>query len=198
MNKIATDASVSNSIERFDAGYEKELELQRELEKVEVTAVKLKEKYKEYQELSSFIDYLKGTEQVFVTARMKRWSGEQLKKELVGIEMNLMSLNSGLDEDVFGAIRDDFQLTYTNISQIHSVSQKLLDNYKDCAGCKDFIIYLRDLSIIFYDSKRKKESPDEIKEKVFKARMKVLSTDSDTDLKTLEKIYNEFEDGLKL
>ncbi|GBE17367.1 hypothetical protein BMS3Abin15_01211 [bacterium BMS3Abin15] len=198
MNKITANTNDDNSIENLDSRYEKSLELQRELEKVEVTAVKLKEKYKEYQELSSFIDYLKGTEQVFITARMKLWSGERLKKELVGVEMNLMSLSSGLDEDVFSTIRDDFQLTYTSISQIHSVSQKLLDNHKDCAGCKDFIIYLRDLSIIFYDSKENNESPDEIKEKVFKARMNVLSTDSDTDLKTLEEIYNEFRDKLKL
>lgn len=192
------NSNPENSVENFESQFEKELHLQKELEKVELTAMKLKEKYSEYRELASFIDYLKGTEQIFIMATVRNWTGEQLKKELINLDIGMVSLNSGLDEDIFGVIRGDFQNTYISISQIHSISQKLIDEYKDCKECLEFITYLRDISIVLFDSRNKKGSMDEIKNKVFEARMKVLSAGEEDSLKKLEDIYGEFKKELNV
>jgi hypothetical protein len=188
------DAILKNNPENFEAQYEKGIRLQAELEKIEIIAVKLKEKYSGHKEALPFIDYLADTEKVFTTARMMRWSGERLRGELVKSGARNMSLGSQADLDIFNSIGNDFQQAYINVKKIHIIAQEILDKYKDCEECADFIRYVEDILIVLSDLPEL--NINEAKEKIFCARMKVMSASGDPKLSLLEEIYSQFKKKL--
>ncbi|MCX6765651.1 MAG: hypothetical protein NT136_01675 [Candidatus Moranbacteria bacterium] len=184
------------SPENLSSQYEKEVRMQKEIEKIELISTKLKEKYSPYQELVEFVDYLRSAEEVFIEARVKSWSDDQTKEDLIKKEIYLMSLETGVDDKVFRAIYDDFHSLYASIGQVYSVTEKLLEKYKDCKECQEFIHYLGDISLIFLEAEKEGLALNEAKERLFKARMKVLSVDGQPELGVLEKIYEEFKKEL--
>lgn len=187
---------MASPIENFPDQYDKTIRLQRELEKVEVVSAKLKEKYKNFGELATFVEYLRATEVVFMEAKSQNWNDDQVKSELIKNEICMISLDTGVDEKVFRDIHDDFQALCLGADQIYAVAEKLLEKNKDCRGCQDFIYYLRDISLVFVEFRKEGMSIDEAKERLFKARMKVLSIDGQPELSLLEKIYEEFKTNL--
>ncbi len=187
---------MADPIENFPDRYDKAISLQRELEKIEIVSTKLKEKYKNFSELVVFIDYLRAAEEVFLEAKLKNWNDEQIKSELIKNEIYLMSLDTGVDEKVFRELHDDFQSLYVGVGQVYAVAEKLLEKYKDCSECQNFIHYLCDISLIFAEFRKEGLGLDETKDRLFKARMKVLSVDGQPELSLLEKIYKEFREEL--
>lgn len=187
---------MASPIENFPDHYNKTIRLQRELEKVEVVSAKLKEKYKSFGELATFVEYLRATEVVFMEAKSQSWNDDQIKSELIKNEIYMMSLDTGVDEKVFRDIHDDFQALCLGADQVYAVAEKLLEKYKDCRECQNFIYYLRDISLVFVEFRKEGMGLDEAKERLFKARMKVLSVDGQPELSLLEKIYGEFKTNL--
>lgn len=182
----------NNQFENFDAMYMRELELQRELEKVEVAYVKTVERYGEYSDLKSFAEYLRTMEKLFMEDKFRHRGLEQSKDEMIKLRIKLLAKNSSLGEDVMNAIYVYFRKTGQTVDKIYEISSELLEKYKEDPECSDFITYVRDVFINFFNAEKEQLSLDELKERLIKARMEVLSSNGDPDLLTLEKIYKEF------
>jgi hypothetical protein len=186
-----------NSFENFAEDYNKEKMLQLELEKIEIVSLKMEKEYKDYQELVSFIDYLRSSEQIFVMSRAYRWTGEKLKEELIKKELHVSALNSGINEEVFHAIYGEFKNLSANVGKIYQAAEELLAKHKDCLACCEFINYLRDITILFIEVEKEKVGFDEAKDRIFKIKMKALSATGTVELGKFEKIYEEFKNNLK-
>lgn len=184
-----------SSLENFANPYEKEELLQKELEKIEVVSMKLKERYKGYKDLVEFVDYLRSSEEIFLMSKAKRWNAEQLKEELIKNELHLTSVNTGVDESVFQDIHNDFKSVALNVGKLYQVADELLKKYSD-DQYREFILYLRDISLIFVKFQEEKIDIDNARDRLFRVRMKVLSADGNPELGALEKIYEEFRQGL--
>lgn len=188
---------MSSSFENFSEVYNKEKTLQLELEKIEITSIKLKEEYKDYEELVGFIDFLRASESIFMMSKAQRWNGEKLREELIKNELHVASMNAGVNEEVFRSIHDDFKTLSGNIGKIYDTAEELLKKYADNQACKEFILYLRDISIVFIEAKKEAIGIDEAKDRLFMMHMKSLSSEGKTEIRVFEKIYAEFKKGLK-
>ncbi len=113
-----------NPFENFPDIYEKKT-LSKEIEKVEIVSMKLKKEYKNYQELMDFVDYLRASEELFITSKSEKWTGEKLKEELIKNELHIASFHTGIDEKVFDAIYGDFKSLSAGIGKIYAVTHKL-------------------------------------------------------------------------
>ena len=168
---------------------------EEEVEKIQVAASKLKEKYGEYEEMKTFIDYLAGVERIFVLAKMEDWGADGIKKSFIEAESYLMAMNSAINEDVFKMIKDDFQSAYQTLNMIRSAAAKLIAEHSQCKDCVEFIEYMRDSLITLSDITNL--NIDEKKEAVLRAKMVFVCSDGEPDIKDLEKVYEEFKSMLK-
>lgn len=167
-----------------------------ELEKIDIVSLKLKEKYKGYKDLDKFIDYLSSMERIFISAKMEKWGAGDVKKAFIDSESYLMSLDSGIDEDLFGSIKDDFQTAYKVLDGIKAIAAKLIEEHGACQGCVDFIEYMRDTLILLSDISD--VSIDETKDRVLRSRMLLISNyDGQPDLGEMEEVYKEFKTLIK-
>lgn len=187
------DQIKENECENFDAIYKNERELGSEMEKIEIAYVKTVEKYGEYADCKAFIEYLRTIEKVFTEAKFRNWDAEKDKNELISSKIKIMSSEGSVSEDVLNSIYEDFRKTGTDVNKIYEIVNALLEKYKDDSGCKEFILYVQYLFINFQNAEREKIGMDELKERLVKARMKVLSSGGNPDLMTLENIYGEFK-----
>ncbi len=186
-----------SSLEIFSSVYNKEKTLQLELEKIEITSIKLKEKYKDYEELVDFIDFLRASESIFMMSKAQSWNGEKLKEELIKNELHVASMNAGVNEEVFNSIYNDFKTLSGNIGKIYDTVEELLKKYADNQACREFILYLRDISVVFIEAEKEVMGIDEAKDRLFMMRMKSLSSEGKTEIKVFENIYVEFKKRLK-
>jgi len=181
-------------MESFEEIYQKELQIQREIESIEATAAKLKEKYKDYAELGSFVDYLKATEEVFLRAKVYQWGKTQVEDELLKSEIYLMSIGSKLDREVFDSIHSDFKATHYDINKIYKVAESLESKYGIDNECKVFVKYMRDIMVLFSQGRTK--DTEFLRDGLLKAKIKFLSADGIPEETLLEKIYQEFKENL--
>ena len=177
--------------------FEHEVQAERELEKIDIAALKMAEKYGEYESLKSFVTYLASMEKVFARSRIYNSSPMTTKDEIIKTEIHLFSDDTGLDEDMLKSIRDDFSLVYMTVSQVYAIAEKLIQKFSDKKGCIEFISSLRDISIAFVEAHEKHFSINEIQERIYRSRMLILSADGDPDIALLEKVYDEFKNELK-
>lgn len=168
---------------------------EEELEKIGLAASKLKEKYGEYESMKAFIDYLAGVERIFALAKIEKWKAGEIKKSFIEAESYLMALDSAIDEDIFNRIKDDFQAAYQALDLIRSVAAKLIAEHSQCKDCVEFIEYMRDSLISLSDVTDL--NIDEKKEQILRAKMVLVCSDGEPDIKELEKIYVNFKDLLK-
>lgn len=187
------DEPRENQIENFDAVYRREMELHRELEKVEIAYVKTVEKYGEYGECKSFLEYLRTIEKVFMEAKFRNWDAERNKDELIKTKIKMIAEASSVSEDVLNSIYADFKKSGATISKIYEIVNKLLEKYGDNPECAELILYIQYLFINFNDAEQKKFSMEELEDRLVRARMEVLSSDGSPELITLENIYREFK-----
>lgn len=176
--------------------FEHEVEAERELEKIDIAASKMVEKYGEYESLKSFVTYLASMEKVFARSRIYDSSPTTIKDEIIKTEIHIFSADSSLDEDMLRSIRDDFSLVYLTVSQVYAIAEKLLQKFADMEGCDDFIASLRDISVAFIEAHEKHFAISEIQDRIYRSRMKILSADGDPDIILLEKVYSEFKNEL--
>ena len=187
---------MASPFENFAAVYNKEKMLQMELEKVEIVSIKLRNEYKDYQELVAFIDYLRSSESIFIMSRAGNWTGEKLKEELIKNELHVASLNAGVNEKVFNMIYNDFRVLSKNVNAVYEVAARLMEKYKDSPECVHFINYLRDITVVFIEVEKEGISFDEAKDRLFGIRMRAISADGHPQLSKLEEIYVEFKAGI--
>lgn len=187
-----------NSIEKMPMDRKIEIEKipEDELEKIDIITLKLKEKYGEYSDFDLFIDYLSSMERIFIMTKMGSWGADDVKKAFIDAESYLISLDSGIDEEIFESIKGDFESAYKTLDSIRSVANKLIEQYTDSESCVDFIKYMRDTLILLSDISN--INIDDDKDKVLRARMLLISNyDGKTDLVKLEEVYNDFKDKIK-
>jgi hypothetical protein len=187
---------MTSSFEKIKITSDKEKMLQLDLEKVEITSIKLKEKYKDYQELVGFVDYIRASESIFLLSKAQNWNAEKLKEGLMKNELHIASMNAGVNEGVFTEIYNDFKTLSGNIGKIYDSAESLLKKYAKDEVCREFILYIRDISIVFVEVRNKEIDFDEAKDRLFNIKMKSLSIDGKHNLGMLEKIYDEFKKGL--
>lgn len=194
--KMASNNSVQpaeNQIENFDAVYRREMELRQELEKVEIAYVKTVEKYGEYGECKAFLEYLRTIEKVFMEAKFRNWDAERNKDELIKTKIRMIAEASSVSEDVLNSIYADFKKSGATVGKIYEIVNQLIEKYGSNPECAELILYIQYLSINFDEAEREKFSMEELKDRLVRARMEVLSSDGNPELITLENIYKEFK-----
>jgi hypothetical protein len=185
------------TVETFPNEIDKERKIHNEVEKIEIVSMKLKEEYKDYQDLVDFIDYLRASEELFITSRIEQWTGEKLRTELIKNELRLASFNTGINEKVFSMLCEDFKTLAVSVSKLYDATDELLKKYADHPECKEFILYLRDISIVFVEVEKEGISFDEAKDRLFNIRMKVISVGGNPEMGILENIYREFKKTIR-
>lgn len=183
----------ASRFENFDAVYRRERELHVELERIEMAYVKTVEKYEDYSDCKSFVEYLRTIEKVFTEAKLRNWDAEKNKDELIKYKMKSLAEEGGVAEDVLTSIYNDFKKASTNIGKISEIVNGLIEKYNDSPACTEFILYMQYLFINFQNA----ESADDLRERLIKARIEVLSSSGNPDMMTLENIYKEFKTNMQ-
>ena len=177
--------------------FERSIQAEKELDKINIVEKKLIDRYKEYEELKSFIVYLSAMERIFTRSRIFESTQVMIKEELIKTETYLFSQAVALDESILYSIKDEFSSIYLTISQICDIAEKLLQKFADNKDCQDFIKSLRDTSLVFLEAREKNFSINEIQEKICRSKMNNLSADGDPEPAVLEQIYAEFKIEIK-
>jgi hypothetical protein len=172
----------------FEEAYFKELEIQRELEKIEIAYAKTLEKYKAYEECAGFVHFVKTIEKVFTEAKLRNWDAERSKEELIKIKIDMLAAESRLDRDIFQAIYNDFKSVSTDIDKVREVCKNLLAKYESDPECREFITYIEYVLINFQSASQM----EDVKQGLIRSKMEVLSHDGHPELEILEKIYADF------
>jgi len=178
--------------ESFDEAYEKEIELQRELEKIEIAYAQVREKYSQFKECYSFIDYLRTIERVFMESKVRSWNADKSKDELIRAEIAMSASESQLGEELFSSIYEDFRKTSQDVGKVAGAVRILLDKNKGCVECCEFILYAENIFMNFQGIRKGGMKISDLKEKLIKARMNVLACDGHPEMKLLENIFKEF------
>lgn len=184
------------SPENMELHFENQIKIEKEFEKIELVAEKLMEKYGEYADLQSFVDYLKGMEKLFAQAKIENWTETRAKEELVKTEIHFFASDSGIDVDVFKTIQDDFGMVYFTVKQVHEAADKLREKYAACQECQGFVEYMKKITLLFIEAQKEHLGMKVIKENLYRSRMAKLSADGSPELETLETIRIEFEDAM--
>lgn len=175
-----------------DMAHQESVHMQQHIENVRLVAAELRDKYKAYEEMRSFVNYIESVEEVFTRVSSGVWSPQEMEKNLVYSEIYRLSVSSGIDESVFNTIYGDFTQSVMQVDNVQVVTERLIKKYSDCDQCIDLIMYIRDLVIILSHKKGQTYSMDQQKEAIIRARMKVLSADGDPPFFKLETIFKEF------
>lgn len=186
----------------FDEKYKQAiLAVENEKKRMDIVCETLMKKYEDYDQTKAFIEYLRSVEGVFMNAENGAWSVEKTQNEMIKAEIYLMSHTTGIDEQVFAGIYEEFRKVSDDVKKIQEIANQLLDRYSniedcmECDDCKEFIMYVRDALLIFSKSIEGNEQFDEIsevKEAMIKRQMKQFAKDDRPPLEILEEIYAEF------
>ena len=177
-----------------EAEYRNILSIHEKIERTEIIASKLKDRYSSYENTCLFVDYLRATYEIFARAENEKWSAEKTKIEMIEGEIYLMSLQSGVDEKIFKEIYNEFKDMSVSAERVQVIAKKLTEKYKDRHDkfVREFIIYIRDYLLIFSKDWEIEGSLTDIKEKIIRARMRVLTETCSPNSRILENIYEEF------
>jgi hypothetical protein len=177
--------------------------LDEKLKRITLVSNMLKEKYKDYNETSDFVNFLHAVEEVFAYAEKEKWSVEKTQKEMIESEIYIISRTTGIDEEIFRTIRREFKKASGDIEKIQSTAQVLIQKYDGdtkCSVCVDFIRYVRDSLLIFARTISGDPTVDETfeaKDQIIQLRMKEMSMDNNPPLLVLQNIYTDFMKALR-
>lgn len=175
-----------------DITHHESVRAQQHIENVRLVAAELRDKYKAYEEMRAFVNYIESVEEVFTRVSDGVWSPQEMEKNLVYSEVYRLSVSSGIDEQVFNTIYSDFTDSVAQVDNVQDVTEHLINKYSDCEQCIDLIMYIRDLVVVLSHEKGQTYSIDAQKEAIIMARMKVLSADGHPPFFKLETIFKEF------
>lgn len=181
----------------FEKMYRQESEIHRRWQCIEDVAVALKRKYEKNPDMIRYIDTLRSIEKVFSQGRVKGWSTEQMRKELVRNQIGNFSQFKGLDEVLAHRLYEEFQTTSATVVTIHAVARDLLARYADSPECCSFIGYVRDVLVAFVESGERKETGEGFKDRLILLHMETVAATTKMNIDTLREIYNAFQEALK-
>lgn len=204
---VINDGGVQNPEHReedFDAYYKKVISMQDHLERIQIVTQKLEAKYADYEETKNFLHFLQTVEEVFAHAEKEQWSVERTEDEMIKSEMYILSKMSGVGEEVFQSIYDEFTHTSHDVEKIQIIAKQLLDKYpheneSPDRECREFIMYVRDALLVFAHALQGEQAFDEITEakaQIIHLRMELMAADNRPPITILEGIYKEFVDEL--
>lgn len=188
---------ISNVMFNFEAPSPLELQISREMEKIELAHAKMAEKFEGHADCLAFIDFLKATEKIFTESKFRKWDAQKSMEEMIRIETGLASKRSGVPPEIFASISDEFQKSYSSIGKISDIAEELLKKYENDKDCQEFIQYIKDIYISFDDIRRGGREMIDVKYNLVQAKMQVLSSDGNPNFKMLEEIYDEFKNMIK-
>ncbi len=113
----------------FDEHYREVMELKPYTERLDIAAEMLEKKYGDYRETKAFIAFLRSVEEVFAAALKNHWTVEKTQDEMIRSEIYLLSQVSGVDEEVFLHIYDEFKTASGNVQTIQETADRLLTAY---------------------------------------------------------------------
>lgn len=174
-----------------------ELQISREMEKIELAHAKMAERFEGQTDCLAFVDYLKTIERVFTESKYRKWDAQKSKEELIKIEIGLVAQRSNLPVEFFNAINEDFKKSCVSVSQICDIANQLMEKYKNNKDCCEFIQYIRDVYVGFDDVRRGGMEMIDLKSDLVKAKIRVLTSDGEPEYKMLEEIYQEFRSLIK-
>lgn len=195
---------------------EKQFELEKMLEekskKIDFVADGLKEKYKTYNELRGFVDYLRGMEKLFIRVNEKedQADSDKIKEIIIKNEISRFAMDfNGENEDskeletLFGEIWYDFESLCDNlhydsesVEKIKEFSKELKERHTDHPECGEFIEYMQNVSLVFLARKGTDINVKEIRENLLSKKMEELSADGDPEINKLKEIRDDFEKAL--
>lgn len=186
--------------ENFDVYYKKVIGMQDRLERIRLVSEALEERYVEYQETREFVHFLRNVEEVFAHADAEKWSVEKTEEGVIKSEIYLLSQISGIEEEVFYAIYEEFVRASHNVEKIQLIAQELLKKYAHeddvvHQECRNFVMFVRDVVLMFARTMKGDvtiDQIDEAKTQIIHLRMETMAADNIPPLHVLQKIYHEF------
>ena len=199
MTHTTTTPSGDQREKTFDEYYREVMALQPHSERFDIAEEVLKKKYGDYRETKEFIGFLRNVEEIFAAALKNKWTVEKTQDEMIKSEIYLLSQSSGVDEEVFLHIYEEFKVTSSNVQTIQETADRLLEVH---AGdepphpeCREFISFVRDTILLFAKTKAGDTAFDEIievKQAMIYARMLKIAEDNDPPMEVLQNIFEEF------
>lgn len=173
-----------------------------ELKKVDEAKRILEKKYPHYGVIKSFIEHLASTEKVFILAGIKNFGGDEIMDVFIDSETEVMSGETGIEEDVFDHIKEEFVMTHKTVSDIKDVADRLREKYPDKIYKSESFInkieeYLMRLLEISEGSREVGFDLDKEKEKVIYEIMQTVGEGDELEINKLKEIYQEFKEELK-
>ncbi|XLQ20365.1 MAG: hypothetical protein ACKUBY_01115 [Candidatus Moraniibacteriota bacterium] len=205
-----TQKTDENNMERkektFDEVYnERVASNQNAMERVNIVAEKLKSKYEEYDATEAFVEYLSSIERIFSRSEKENWSVERTQDEMIKGEIYIMSQTTGIDEEIFNSIYEEFKATNNNVSKIQEIANELMKKYEavedcfECEDCRKFIMYVKESLLMFQKTLSGNSSfdeLDEVKAASIKIKMNVMAKDGKPPVEILQNIYDDFMEGI--
>lgn len=189
----------------IESGNESEMVVEKEtvvleLEKIDKVRLIVERRYDNYEMLKSFIGHLASTEKVFRLAGIKNFGGDEIMDMFIDSETKVMANETGIEEDVFNHIREEFSKTHQSLSEISDIANNLREKYSRDFNNNKFIKYLEDhlLMLLEITTEIGKISfdLDKEKEKAIYNIIQEMSEGDNYEAEKLGEIYQEFREAL--
>lgn len=189
----------------IESGNESEMVVEKEtvvleLEKIDKVRLIVERRYDNYEMLKSFIGHLASTEKVFRLAGIKNFGGDEIMDMFIDSETKVMANKTGIEEDVFNHIREEFSKTHQSLSEISDIANNLREKYSRDFNNNKFIKYLEDhlLMLLEITTEIGKISfdLDKEKEKAIYNIIQEMSEGDNYEAEKLGEIYQEFREAL--
>lgn len=207
MAKTKKNNDIEKKEKTFDEAYKEQFsEMKDGMEGINIVCEKLKLKYEDYEYTEIFIEYLRSVETVFMHAEQGNWSVERTQDEMIKGEIYIIAQDTGIDEEIFLNIYEEFRLVKNDVDKIDEIAKRLMDKYSniedclECEDCKQFIEYVKESLLLFSKTFSGDEGFDEVsevKEEAIFIKMKMIARDGKPPIEVLKEIYDEFLNKLK-
>jgi hypothetical protein len=174
--------------------------LEKRIEKINSTGEKLEREYeyfekfnKNYRAVKTFIRFIQEVEKAFLSDEKEIWNEKKVGEKIASWKIDYLKKNVQGNAEVLDMVYNDFKGLFQLDKNPYEDTEKLLANYRGCATCEQFIIFLRDIFSILTDVKTEKINIDEAKGKICLLEAKQLSENDNIEQVDLERIYREFK-----
>lgn len=198
-NISASTGSQKEREQSFDEYYKHFVSRHEHLERINIVTEVLKKRYEDYEETKDFVEFLQSVEKVFAQAEDEKWSIERTEEEMIRGKIYLISKMSGVDEEIFMKIYNEFKDVSNSVEKIQDTANDLMNKYAEGTPhfkeCRDFIMYVRDSLLVFtraFNEDKAFDEISEVKEQIIRLRMETMAVNNKPPLTVLQKIYEEF------
>lgn len=186
----------SNPYENFEISYRQESEIHRQWQHIEDVALFFKRKYEGSPDVLEYIDAVRSAEKIFAKGKIKHWSNEQIREELIRNHIEDMSTVGKIDGGFANKIYEEFKASSATAVKVDETIRILLEKYAERSEYHAFILFLRDVYISFIQSSERGESNTAFKDRLVGIRMGAFARSTHVEISELEQIYKEFKEAL--